>query len=197
MRPRRPDPAEPAIVQPPTVPVLQTPRLVLRGHRLGDFTPCAALWADPEVTRFISAAPATEEEAFARFLRFPGLWAVLGFGYWAIEARDTGRYIGHVGFADYRRAIVPPLDGPEIGWTLEAAAGGRGYATEAAGAALAWSDRALEGRATVCIIRPDHARSIRVADKLGYRPAGLAAYKGGTCAIFRRTPPDAGRSSTA
>ena len=194
---RRSDPAEPAIDTPSTVPVLQTPRLVLRGHRLDDFAPCAALWADPEVTRFISAAPATEEEAFARFLRFPGLWAVLGFGYWAIEARDTGRYIGHVGFADYRRAIVPPLDGPEIGWTLEAAAAGRGYATEAAGAALAWGDRALGGRATVCIVRPDHVRSIRVADKLGYRPAGLATYKGNTCAVFRRPPPEAGRSSTA
>ena len=168
---------------------------MLRAHRLDDFAPCAALWADPEVTRFISAAPGTEEEAFARFLRFPGLWAVLGFGYWAIEERGTGRYIGHVGFGDYRRAIVPPLDGPEIGWTLAAAVAGRGYATEAAGAALAWGDAHLGGRATVCIIKPDHARSIRVAEKLGYRAAGLAAYKGAACAVYRRAVP--GRSSTA
>lgn len=179
---------------PDVVPVLDTPRLRLRGHRVADFEPCAALWADPEVTRFISAAPATAEEAFGRFLRFPGLWAVLGFGYWAVEEREGGRYIGHVGFADYRRAIVPPLEDPEIGWTLAADVAGRGYATEAAGAALAWADAGLRA-ATVCIIRPDHARSIRVAEKLGYATRRLASYKGRACAIYRRPAP--GRSSTA
>ncbi len=169
-----------------SAPVIETDRLVLRGHRLDDFAPCAALWADPEVTRFISATPSTEEETWTRFLRYAGHWAMMGFGYWAIDERTTGRFIGHVGFAEYRRAVVPPLDGPEIGWVLARSAAGMGYATEAARAAVDWGDRHLGDRATVCIIAPAHARSIRVAEKLGYRPAGAGSYKGRDVGIFRR-----------
>jgi hypothetical protein len=52
-------PASPAM----EVPVIETKRLRLRGHRLGDFTDCAAMWADPIVTRYIGQ-PFSEEEVF-------------------------------------------------------------------------------------------------------------------------------------
>lgn len=172
------------------VPVVETERLLLRGHRLDDFPACAALWADPAVTRFIAARPSTEEEAWARFLRYAGHWAVMGFGYWAVEERATGRTVGDLGFAAYRRATEPPLgDDPELGWVLSAAAAGRGYATEAASAALAWGDRAFGGRRTVCIVAPEHARSLRVAEKVGYRPSGTVAYGEHTRLVLARIAP--------
>jgi len=43
------------------VPTLETERLKLRAHRLEDFVHCAAMWADPEVTRYIGGKPYTEE----------------------------------------------------------------------------------------------------------------------------------------
>ena len=64
------------------VPVIETARLKLRGHRLDDFTPCAAMWADPVVTRHIGGRPLSEEESWTRLLRYVGHWALLGFGYW-------------------------------------------------------------------------------------------------------------------
>lgn len=45
------------------VPILETPRLILRGPVLEDFPAYAAMWADPEVTRFIGGVPVTEEDA--------------------------------------------------------------------------------------------------------------------------------------
>lgn len=168
------------------VPVVETGRLILRGHRLADFALLAAMWADPEVTRFIAPAPATAEEAWARFLRYAGHWAVMGYGYWAVQEKASGRYIADIGFADHRRAIVPALDGPEIGWVLAASMAGRGYATEAVRAALAWSDRNLAAR-TTCIIALDHAASLNVAEKVGYRPEGTRLYHGAPRVVLART----------
>jgi RimJ/RimL family protein N-acetyltransferase len=54
-----------------------------------------------------------------RLLRYVGHWAVLGFGYWVVEEKASGEFVGETGFADYRREMKPSLDGaPEIGWVL-------------------------------------------------------------------------------
>ena len=84
-------------------PVLQTARLKLRGHRIEDISALAAMWADPTVTQYIGGTPATSEESWTRLLRYIGHWTLMGFGYWAIEQKETARYIGEAGFADHRR----------------------------------------------------------------------------------------------
>ena len=61
------------------IPILETERLKLRGHRLDDFVHCSAIWADPEVTRYIGGKPLTEEECWKKWLRYAGHWALLGF----------------------------------------------------------------------------------------------------------------------
>ncbi len=155
------------------VPVLETPRLRLRPHRATDFEALATIWADPEVTRHIGGRPFTREESWARMLRYAGLWRLCGFGYWAVEDRASAQYLGDLGFADFRRAMDPPAPAlPEAGWVLAPHAQGRGVATEAAGAALAWL-----GRPCFCIIAPAHAGSLRVAAKLGFRQQGVACYR--------------------
>jgi hypothetical protein len=68
-------------------PILETERLTLRGHRLDDFGPYAAMWADPVVTQHIGGKPIPEEESWTRFLRQAGHWALLGFGYWVVEEK--------------------------------------------------------------------------------------------------------------
>lgn len=169
-------------------PVLETERLVLRPHGAGDFDAMAAMWADSEIVRHIGGQPASRAEAWSRLLRYAGLWPLLGYGYWAIEERDTGRYAGDVGFADFQREIEPPVAGmPEIGWALASHAHGRGLATEAVRAAVAWGEEAFpEGRRTCCLIDPDNLASIRVAEKCGYEFFAEAEYRGGTSLIYRR-----------
>lgn len=61
-----------------TAPTLETERLILRPHRVQDFEAVAALWAEPEVVRFISGTPSAPEESWARLLRYIGHWQALG-----------------------------------------------------------------------------------------------------------------------
>jgi RimJ/RimL family protein N-acetyltransferase len=169
------------------VPVLETYRLILRGHRLDDFAQCAAMWADPQVTRYIGGQPLTEEEVWSRLLRYVGHWAWMGFGYWVAEQKETGNLVGEIGFADYKRDLEPSLKGvPEIGWVLASHAHGRGYATEAVRAVVAWGDTHFSSARTVCIIAPENAASIRVAVKCGYRELKATSYKGQPTLMFVR-----------
>jgi RimJ/RimL family protein N-acetyltransferase len=172
------------------VPVLATPRLVLRAHAPADFAALAAMWADPGVVRHIGGEPSTADASWARLLRYAGLWPLLGFGYWAVERRADGAYLGDAGLADWHRAMAPPLDGlPEAGWVLRADAHGHGYATEAMAAVLAWADRNLPAAGTACIVDPGHAASLRVAAKLGYRETARSAFRGETVVQLRRAAP--------
>jgi RimJ/RimL family protein N-acetyltransferase len=169
------------------IPVLETERLKLRGHRLDDFAACAAMWADPVVSRQLGRKPFTEEESWTRLLRYVGHWALLGFGYWVVEEKSSGSFAGEVGFADYKRDMQSPVkELPEIGWVLAARAHGKGYATEAARAAIAWGDEHFSLSRTTCIVSPDNLRSIRVAEKCGYRNLELTQYKGKPIIAFVR-----------
>ena len=177
----------------PAVPTVEAARLRLRGHRVEDLGDCAAMWADASVVRHIGGRPFAAEETWSKILRYAGLWALLGYGYWAIEEKASGRYVGNVGFADFKREVQPSFDGaPEIGWALAPWAQGKGFATEAVGAATGWGDRHLAAAATVCMIDPDNAASIRVAQKCGYREFARATYKNQPTILFRR---DAAASS--
>jgi RimJ/RimL family protein N-acetyltransferase len=91
-----------------------------------------------------------------------------------------------MGFADFRREITPPLDAPEAGWVLAPWAHGRGYATEAVRAALAWGDAHLAAPRTVCMIAPENAASIRVAEKCGYRELARTSFKDEDTLLFAR-----------
>jgi RimJ/RimL family protein N-acetyltransferase len=169
------------------IPVVETERLQLRAHRLEDFADCAAMWADPIVTRFIGGKPFSEEDAWTRFLRHIGHWSMMGFGYWVAEEKDTGSFIGELGFADFKRDIQPSLKRtPEMGWALVSKVHGKGYATEGVRAALAWGDAHFASGRTVCIIQPENLASIRVAEKCGYKEFQRSTYKGHPTIMFAR-----------
>ena len=167
--------------------MVETERLRLRRHRLEDFADCAAMWADPIVTRFIGGKPFSEEDAWTRFLRHIGHWSLMGFGYWVVEEKDTGSFIGELGFADFKRDIQPFLKGtPEMGWALVSKVHGKGYATEAVRAAIGWGDAHFGSGRTVCIIHPENLASIRVAEKCGYKEFLRSTYKGHPTIMFAR-----------
>lgn len=152
-----------------TAPLLETERLILRPHRISDFPDCVAMWREPQVLRYTIGSESPPQRTWQRLLAYRGHWALLGFGYWAVESRATGRYIGELGFADFHRDDEPAIAGiPEIGWALAAHAHGRGYATEALRKVVEWGDAHLSSTRTVCIVHRDNAPSIRLARKFGY-----------------------------
>ncbi len=171
---------------PNEIPTLQTGRLRLRGYRLDDFAACAAMWADPNVTRFIGGRPLSAEESWSRLLRYAGHWTMLGYGYWVVEEISSGDFVGEVGFAQWHREISPPIQVPEAGWVLNTSAHGKGYATEALALALDWVGTCLRAAHTACLIHPDNRASIRVAAKCGYREAMHVVYRDQPAILFER-----------
>jgi RimJ/RimL family protein N-acetyltransferase len=171
---------------PVAVPPLDTERLTLRGHRPEDFAECLAMWADPQVTRYIGGRPQSREEVWTKLLRYVGHWALQGFGFWVVRERDSGRLVGEVGIGDFKRDLQPPLADPEMGWVLARWAHGQGFATEAVSAVLAFSAAEMGPRRFICLIDPDNAASVRVATKCGFVACGQADYKGKLTSIFER-----------
>jgi RimJ/RimL family protein N-acetyltransferase len=171
----------------PVAPILETPRLRLRGYRAGDLDAQWASMTDPQVVRFLGGVPQSREETWRKILGSPGLWALLGYGYWVAERREDGAYLGQIGFADFKRDMTPSIENiPEMGWIMAPQAQGQGYATEAVLAALAWADGALGGGEIVAIISHDNAASIRIAEKGGFSRREDAVYKGEPILLFRR-----------
>lgn len=171
------------------IPTLTTDRLILRAHRPEDFEPFAAMMAEPQVARFITfnGEPQTPAESWRVLAAIIGCWTLRGFGMWAVEERVTGRYLGRVG--PWQPEGWP---GFEIGWGLSGAAQGRGYATEAAQAAIDWSRAALGVGRILHIIHPDNAPSQAVARRLGATIVGhWDAPWNATCELWASDPPAA------
>ena len=170
-----------------SIPIIETERLRLRGHAPDDLDAAMAIWQSDEVFRFITGKPLSRQDVWLRLLRYSGLWDFLGYGYWAVEERASRRYVGQLGFADFRRGLVG-FDGryPEAGWVIHPDYAGRGFASEGMHAACAWLDGASDHRRSFCMIGEDNPRSERVAQKLGYRFALDAGFGDETVAVYTR-----------
>ncbi len=167
---------------------IETGRLILDAHTIDDFEPLAAMWADPEVVKFISGRPSTAQESWMRLLRYGGLWPLLGYGFWAVREQQSGRFVGDIGFADFHRQIDPPITGvPEAGWVFAAWAHGRGFASEALGAALSWLDSKVSIARSVCLIAPDNEASIRLAERHGYSSPATVSFGGEDTLLYSRS----------
>lgn len=95
----------------------------------------------------IGGEPFSEPRTWARLLAYMGHWALMGFGYWVIEQKSSGDFVGEVGQADFQRDVAPAMKGsPKIGFALVPQFHGNGYATQSARAVLAWADAHLRFR---------------------------------------------------
>jgi RimJ/RimL family protein N-acetyltransferase len=123
--------------------VIETERLILRPWRDQDRSPFRAMSADPEVMATLGGV-LSSEAADAYVEKHQGVIARLGFGRWAVERREDGAFIGAVGLAPIWPGLPLP-EGFEMGWRLVRPAWGRGYAVEAARAAVddAFANRGL------------------------------------------------------
>ena len=172
-----------------SAPTITTERLTLRAHRREDFEDVAANWAHPDVTRFIGGKPASREESWAKMLRLMGHWPAVGFGYWLARETATGRFVGEMGFGDFKRELDPPFDSaPEAGWVLAPDFHGKGYGTEAVSAFLAWGEANIGRVRNVCLIDPDNTPSLALARKVGFSPYAETDYKDAPVILLERFP---------
>lgn len=167
-----------------TIPRIETDRLLLREYRQTDFDAFADFYASPR-SRFVGG-PMPRELAWRAMAVHLGHWALQGFGFWAVEARDTGAFCGHVGL--WHPEGWPE---PEVGWVLMGGAEGRGIAREAAEAARRYAYRSLHWQTAISMIDPDNSRSITLARRMGCRHDGdFTHVRLGPMQVWRHPAPD-------
>ena len=156
-------------------PTLETNRLILRQFKEGDAEAYAAMCADPEVMRYLSATGEllTRADAWRQMSMFLGHWELRGYGTWAVEERATGNFVGRVGLHN-------PEGWPdrELGWTIAREFWGRGYAFEAARASIDYAFGVLRWTHLVSLVHPQNTRSSSLAERLGYVADGTAEIRG-------------------
>ncbi len=144
---------------------LQTERLLLRPWRPADEAAMAAINEDLEVTRYLNR-PVGPAETAAFYAKAREHWEEHGFGFFAVELREDGRFIGFVGVG--YPAFLPELAArPELGWRLAREVWGQGLATEGARAAREDAFSRLGLPELISIIHPENAASRGVAEKMG------------------------------
>jgi RimJ/RimL family protein N-acetyltransferase len=153
---------------------LETDRLVLRPLSMDDLDEIARFLADPETMRYIGAGGTrTREQAQATLELMMRSFEARGYGLLAVERREDGALVGRCGLLVWDPetwTLTEDDDRPveiEIGYLVGRDYWGRGYATEAAVAIRDWAQAELGFERLICLIYPDNARSIRVAEKLG------------------------------
>ena len=150
---------------PPHLIEFDTPRLRLRQWRESDLAPFFALACDPQVMEFLLPLP-TRAESDAAANRAKALVAQNGWGFWAVERKDTGAFIGFTGL-NVPMATLPFSPCVEIGWRLARASWGQGFATEAARGALQVGFEQLGLDEIVAFTAEGKVRSAAVMERLG------------------------------
>jgi RimJ/RimL family protein N-acetyltransferase len=134
--------------------------VALREYRKADFDAFAGLLADPVAMAFLGTHD--RRTAWRIFGCNAGGWMLEGAGWWSVELRETGEYVGFVGA--FFREGWPEI---ELGWNTLRAHQGRGFASEAAAEVVRYAFEVRGERRVTALVDPGNAPSLRVAARLG------------------------------
>lgn len=151
----------------------RTDRLVMRAMTAADADAFFALNSHPEVMRHTGEPPIESVEAARQALeRYPDFDTV-GYGRWGCVLRETGALIGFCGLKS-----LDDLDEVDIGYRFLPEYWGRGLATEACRASLAFGFDTIGLERIIGLVMPANVASIRVLDKCGMVADGEIDYDG-------------------
>jgi RimJ/RimL family protein N-acetyltransferase len=165
---------------------MRTERLLGRRPQPSDLDGYLVLLLDPDVEPRLRAAGAPPMDASGvaeRLAADEAHWEEHGFGPWALFERDGGALVGRGGL---QWTSVAGRGAVELPWAIASPHWNRGFATEAAEAAMKWA-RARPLDEVVALITPDNVASRRVAEKIGMREEGQTVHGGLPHLVYRAT----------
>jgi ribosomal-protein-alanine N-acetyltransferase len=167
-----------------SIPILTTPRLLLRPFTDGDADALCAILRGRDVLRYFPPGdPPTRDTAVRMIRRIERHWEEHGFGLWAVESRATGQLMGRCGLQR-----IPETGETEADVILGPPFWGQGFATEAVGASVRFGLERLAPARIVGIVHPEHGASQRVLEKAGFKREERARYFGMDCYRYVLTP---------
>jgi len=145
------------------IPSIETPRLLLRRWTLEDGEAWFNILQEPDILRYFpDPNPPPRFKAEAYINHHLTHWMQYGYGHWAVVTPSDGRVIGWNGLE-----YLPELGEVEVAYLLTGRVWGRGYASEAAAAAIRFGFETAGLEAIIGLVHPDNAASIRVLEKCG------------------------------
>lgn len=180
--------------------IIETERLILRKPDPDrDFESWARTMADEGTVRYLGTKPMSRENAWRSMALVIGHWDIRGYGFFSVEHKETGQWIGRVG-----PWFPMGWPQPEVGWTISPYHLRQGYAHEAATASIEYAFNTLGWPAVIHVIMEGNAPSIALAQKLGSvllrRHEGLAGITDENVLIYGQDSATAGparRSSSS
>jgi RimJ/RimL family protein N-acetyltransferase len=170
-------------------PFLVTERLELWQPRFADLRALHAVVSHPQTGTYLG--PAIEWlDHYNRFHRNAGGWYLHGYGNFIARLRGKDEIVGSLGVFHSNRGLGEDFDlMPEAGWILAHDQVGKGLASEAMHAVFAWFEREHGVQRIVCMVAPENAPSIRLAEKFGFTPMRDAVLPDGEpVRLFERAP---------
>ena len=147
------------------IPTIQTPRLMLRPWAATDAEAWFSMLQEEGILRYFpDSRPPPREEADAYILRHREHWDKRGYGHWAVVTPDNGEVVGWSGLEH-----LPELDETEVAYLLSKRVWGRGYASEAASAAIRFGFESIGLAQIIGLVHRDNIASISVLEKCGLR----------------------------
>ena len=162
------------------IPTVETDRLRLREWRFEDFDAYLALTTNAELQKYVVGGPKSKAQAWDAFCAIAGQWVYRGVGIFLAADRKTDRAVGFAGLW-----YPVDLEDPELCWSLFPGHTGRGYATEAAGAARSWAYKERQIRRLVSYIHPRNKASCAVAERLGAKLESRTTMRGEERLLYR------------
>jgi RimJ/RimL family protein N-acetyltransferase len=145
--------------------MIETERLVLRAPSDADRDAIFAINGDPEVYRWL-AGTGSRAESDAMVDRVRAMHAARGYSFWAVETKADRAVIGLAGLLAMGDDL-PPGPALEVGWRFSPASWGKGYATEAARAAVEWGFATQPEDEIIAITAHSNLASQAVMQRLG------------------------------
>jgi RimJ/RimL family protein N-acetyltransferase len=145
------------------IPTLQTPHLDLRPWTPEDANAWFELLQEEEILYYFpNQAPPPREKADRYIAHHLEQWEKHGYGHWAVVTRQDGQVVGWNGLE-----YLPDLEETEVAYLLSKRVWGRGYATEAARAAIQFGFEVGGLNSIIGLVHPENIASIRVLEKCG------------------------------
>lgn len=169
------------MVEDPSIPTLETPRVILRAFDQEDALPLHRILSEPGVLRYFPSSNPPPLERVEKLIESHWKhWMDNGFGWWAVADKGNDGLVGWCGLG-----LLEDTNEIEIKYLLRRSHWGRGIATEAAGPCIDYAYREVHLRTIIGLTHPDNIASQRVLEKIGLTFRNQAEYFGMTC--FRYT----------
>lgn len=156
------------------IPSIQTPRLILRGFTPHDLEPLHTILTDRDVIRYMLRTEPWPKEIVQKLLdKHRNHWDKHGFGWWALEFRESNELIGWCGLS-----VLDETEEVEIKYLIKQSHWGRGLVTEAAKRCIGYAFTELDLQMVIGLVHPDNIASRRVLEKIGLTFCNRASYFG-------------------